>query len=594
MFIARDSLKRLESNFRNVLIRYPNLPNTRSTESYLKVNLDKINSCLSKLQFYLGKNSRVKRELLDGFSSVLKWLIGTPDAKDAIRFNDCINKLEKQELNSLNLMEQQVQITSSTIKNFNQTITKISYDEQIINEDIKRLGNYLNKTGKLLSDLKTNEEIASTSIQILEIVSSLEQEINDCINSILFIKSGTIHPSIITLEQLHNELLLSNHLRTNKRLVTSISLDNIHVILESATISAYVYSDRLVYILEFPLIEGNIFNLYHLYSIPIKHPNSSPFHSTIIPEYTYLATSTNGQQYITTNDLQNCKQYKSTEMVCSNVILHNTANHPMCEVEILYSTSTEMPKSCIPTTFPADINLFQPLGNNNWLYILNKGTPSVLQCNTKSEHYLLQETGILTLQPNCKLFTENMILIAHATETTNVSYPATLPRIQIDDCLMDTDFPEQPDLIPIQLNSIPLDSLNMIQNKIEKFNDQLKTLKKQTFMERNQSTFSWFTFIVITTIIIYILYKRCWPSWIWLFCKQRNNTDTTNQGGCINIFNNCYDNSSRRRNTRTEVPMVTMATQQSSATSISEDEDSDVISPTIHIQKLGTSPQSLF
>lgn len=71
---------------------------------------------------YLGKNSRSKRELFDGLGSVLKCLIGTPDAKDAKKYDDCINKLEKQELDLTELLQKQIQITSLTVKNFNETI----------------------------------------------------------------------------------------------------------------------------------------------------------------------------------------------------------------------------------------------------------------------------------------------------------------------------------------------------------------------------------------------------------------------------------------------------------------------------------------
>lgn len=119
---------------------------------------------------YLGKNSRVKRELLDGLGSVLKWLIGTPDAKDAQRYDDCINKLEKQELDITDLMQKQLQITSSTIQNFNETIFKISFDEQIINENINRLNDYLNKTQSLVFDINVSEDISTISLQILELV----------------------------------------------------------------------------------------------------------------------------------------------------------------------------------------------------------------------------------------------------------------------------------------------------------------------------------------------------------------------------------------------------------------------------------------
>lgn len=121
---------------------------------------------------YLGKNSsRQKRELIDGLSSLLKYLIGTPDAKDAKHYDECIDLLEKQELDLSKLMQKQIQIISSTTKNFNGTIHKIVCDEQIINENILKLNQYLNSSEKLIFDMKVSEQISRISIQILESVS---------------------------------------------------------------------------------------------------------------------------------------------------------------------------------------------------------------------------------------------------------------------------------------------------------------------------------------------------------------------------------------------------------------------------------------
>ncbi|GBP61033.1 Retrovirus-related Pol polyprotein from transposon 412 [Eumeta japonica] len=81
-------------------------------------NLENIEDRLAEFNLYLGENHRVKRELIDGLSSVSKWLIGTPDAKDARYYESCIEKLEKQEVDLTSLMQKQIQITSSTNNHF--------------------------------------------------------------------------------------------------------------------------------------------------------------------------------------------------------------------------------------------------------------------------------------------------------------------------------------------------------------------------------------------------------------------------------------------------------------------------------------------
>lgn len=93
-----------------------------------------------------------------------------------------------------------------------------------------------------------SEDISSISLQILELVTSLENEINDCLTSILFAKSNIVHPSIITLSKLYEQLLKSNRIRKYKQFVTPVSINNIQTLLDSSSLSAYVYSNRLIYI----------------------------------------------------------------------------------------------------------------------------------------------------------------------------------------------------------------------------------------------------------------------------------------------------------------------------------------------------------
>lgn len=216
----------------------------------------------------------------------------------------------------------------------------------------------MNSTNKILFDPKLIEDISTISIQILESVMSLEQELDDILGSILFTKSGAIHPSIISSERLYKELLTSTHARSDKNLVASITPTNIHEILESATIISYIYRNKLVYVLEFPLVRYEKFDIFHLYSIPIRHPDSHIF-STILPEHTYLATSSTRQQYVTFNTYERCKTFAPGKTVCKDLPDYNYNTRPTCKMAILLSTERGLPSICETTTFSATINTLQ-------------------------------------------------------------------------------------------------------------------------------------------------------------------------------------------------------------------------------------------
>lgn len=445
----------------------------------------------------------------------------------------------------------------------------------------------MNKTKTIVFDIKISEDISSVSLQILELVISLENEINDCLTSILFAKSNIVHPSIITLNKLYEQLLKSNKIRNHKQFVTPVSIDNIHTLLDSSTLSAYVYLNRLIYILEFPLIQNNPLTLYHMYSIPIQHSNSS-FHSTIIPEHIYLATDPSGQYYASMSTLEKCNIFTTKKRICKDLVIYDSSARPICEMELLFSKSTILPTTCTTTTFSADINTFQPLGQNSWLYILNKETSCVLQCNNEVSTYKLRGSGILTLPQGCKLHTGYSILSAFHTTEENITFPIIVPDIRNEDCFEITTNLESQKLIPITINEMPLDSLKSISTHLEKYSEDLKKIqiaKNQSFLEKNQRSFTWIYFsigmILLTYLLIKIL-KRC-PNG---FLRSSHSNDRN----CIQIFNNCFDNSTRRRNTQVAIPMRNLPT---STSCVSEDEDDDLHSSP-QSQRSGANAQSLF
>ncbi|CAH0719334.1 unnamed protein product, partial [Brenthis ino] len=569
LFLSRDSLKRLIANYETVISSSKYItPSIYTTKSFTKVSLDKIDTRLNELSYYTNNHNRAKRELIDGLGTVLKWLIGTPDAKDAQYYNQCIELLEKQQLDHNQVLTQQLQIISSTISNFNDTISRISYDEYSMNDNLNRISSYLNTTNKIIFDLKVSEEISTVSIQILESVLSLERELDEIITSILFIKSGAIHPSIISTIKLYKELLATNHLRINNNLVAPITLGNIHKILESTTPTSYIYLNKLIYILEFPLVKNEKFNLYHMYSIPIKHYNSS-YYSTLFPEHTYLATSTTLQRYVTTSILESCKMFTTKTRVCKDLPVYNYNARPICEIAILQSSSKEPPSNCELTTFSAHVDTFQSIGNNQWIFLLRFKTPSIVECGNQIEHQEISGSGIISLKSGCKFYTAFVTLNAEEDTMTNLTYPIITVDIE-DACLPETlRQPIPPELHPIMVKNVPLDSLHIIKEQI-KVQEQLLKEQQNSFNSNFSSPkFSFTAMALGSSMLIFLLYKCC--PWHYFWTRNRNPRDLQPKSGCIQIFNNCFDNSRQRQS----IPLATINTS-----ALSEDEDEDENLPT--------------
>lgn len=563
MFISKDSLKRLVQNYETLTNNFKHLPSIHTTNSFIKVSLNNIDTRINELKYYTNSNdqTRVKRELIDGLSTVLKWLIGTPDAKDAKYYDQCIDLLEKQQLDNNNILKQQLQIISSTISNFNDTILRISYDEYKINENFKKISSYLNETNKILFNLQTYEEISTVSIQILESVTLLEKEIDDIITSILFIKSGAIHPSIISTMRIYRELLATNHIRVTNNLVAPITLNNMHYILESISITSYIYLNKLVYVLEFPLVKNEKFNLYHIYSIPIKFLNSS-YYSTLFPEQKYLAISTTRQHYVSTSLLEGCKTFAPRRRVCKDLLIYNFNTRPICELEVLLSFNNQLPSNCEPATFSGYVDTFQPLGDNLWIFILQHKTPYVAECGNNIRHSDISGSGVIALDPGCKLTTAFVTLNAEEDTTSNISHPTVTLDLE-NICITEIVQSKSPEILPIPIKNVPLDSLNSIKEQIKLQNQSLKDTTSP-FTPQITSKFS-FVSLIIGIIMTIFFIRKCCPWRLFRLCH----TSSGERANCIQIFNNCFDKSRRRQHI--EIPMNTIR----NTSCISEDEETE-------------------
>lgn len=347
--------------------------------------------------------------------------------------------------------------------------------------------------------------------------------------------------------------------------------------------------NKLNYILNFPLVKNDKFTLYHIYSIPIRHYDSS-LYSTILPEQPFLATSSTRQQYATLESLKNCKTFAEKKMVCKNLPIYNQNTRPICEMSILLSTDSELPKICEKTTFSAQINTFQAIDDNKWIYILHHKTTGVLQCIDKSTHYELQGNGIIALPEHCKFYTAFATLAALDSTTTNISHPIITVDIQ-EDCEEKFEEITPPELVHIKLNNVPLESLNSMKEELREYSRKLENDRKSTFIQKHSGKLSLFAYIMGIMMLIFMIYKCCCCHPLASLCKRIFQSDDHN--GCIQIFNNCFGNTTRRN--RNVVIPLSEITQTTSCISEDEDEPScPKASTSKSFQSSGHKARSLF
>ncbi|KAF9413693.1 hypothetical protein HW555_008139 [Spodoptera exigua] len=125
----------------------------------------------SSVSYLVNSNKRYKRGLIDAGESLLKSFFGTLDAEEALKFSNAIHQVETDEKQLAHLIRDNIHVIMSTITTFNNFISKLSENEQRLNKNLE----VIDKGLQLISNSNDN-------------------------------KMNVLHPTIICLHQLYNEL----------------------------------------------------------------------------------------------------------------------------------------------------------------------------------------------------------------------------------------------------------------------------------------------------------------------------------------------------------------------------------------------------
>lgn len=102
---------------------------------------------------------RAKRAWFNLLGSALKTVFGTLDQNDALFYNNAINNIDQNEKHYLNLLEQQVQVIKSTITNFNQTISGMDKNKELLNSNFKKIANITSDLNKKYFNLELKQSL---------------------------------------------------------------------------------------------------------------------------------------------------------------------------------------------------------------------------------------------------------------------------------------------------------------------------------------------------------------------------------------------------------------------------------------------------
>lgn len=484
---------------------------------------------------------QVKRSALLGVIGTLsKKLFGTMDEEDAIRYNNAIQEIQADTSKIASMLKENILVTTSTLKTYNNTLNSIKSNEHELNVAIDALYEDIKNLTYISKELGIRSRILELTSMIENSLLTLSFKVEDIVNSVMFGRSNILYPSILSPIELYTQLVNNYRFISNSRqLPVLLSLENVHIILNISTISSYYSKDQIVFVLEIPLIKPQHFTLYHNLPCPVPYEVDNPVsYSTIIPSSKYVGITKDKSTYCKLDELRNCKIVNSDHYLCDTSISYSVAATPCCETEIISKVLTSIPEICKTKFFHGQVSIWQPLLNNKWLYVMSEKSKLSIECNNVNQltELDISGSGILYLPKGCMAYCKDTQLVSRDNVNVLLKPVKTNLNIINDSCCNRLSFDNiVPSLPSISLKNVNLDSVAYNPEMLKNLDKIIEKPEKPHIVQYGDY-YSAITIVTLILITLYLLYKICKTgAFRKLYRFNRNNSDSKPIDEEINI-----------------------------------------------------------
>uniref|UniRef100_A0A0A9X9P2 Envelope fusion protein n=2 Tax=Lygus hesperus TaxID=30085 RepID=A0A0A9X9P2_LYGHE len=358
---------------------------------------------------------RSKRGLINGIGTGIKWLFGNPDADDASYFNEQINKLSREEDGVLNVVRDQSQIVTTTIRSFNETISRLNQNEMTLKDNIEVIKTAIRKS------LDFNSLHHKDFIQILDehfsllsyLTLKLQNELSVLTEAVLFARTGVLHPKILSPKQMLDELQnATQQIPESLRFPFPLIKESTSLILNVIQLSVCFIDNKLMFMIHIPLVVPMEFEYFAVTPLPVKLQNNT--FVFIKPNQPYFSVAISRNQFSHLDEIELNKCYKLThqDIVCKNNNLFSIANiAESCEAQLYFSPQT-LPQACDVRIINFHVTIWKKFKYaNKWLFVAPSTEAITIGCGKAGAFDLIiNGTGVLEVYPPCVVYTKHFVL----------------------------------------------------------------------------------------------------------------------------------------------------------------------------------------
>lgn len=462
---------------------------------------------------------RSKRGIINAGGSILRSLFGTMDNDDRKQISHLIKSVQNKEIKIEDLLERQIHVTTEAMDVYNTTIRELYNNNVIINQTLKKFQNIVYSTKTDLIHLENHQTITELYEYIINNLIIINDKLEELVNAIDSSYSGLLPVNILNHNNLIKELCKSPQV---SKFVEWPSVSNIHNIIKTSQFNAYLDDLTFVSIIEIPLIDDDVLNVYQILSLPKQDNytisksntyNGTYLYHTLLVQNKYIAITKDGRFYTTLEELSTCKTYTSSKLICNSLIIHDENAEPTCETAILKHDNTNYNIYCKIMTTRGNFKIIKHLRKNTWLLLFTDSVNIIEVCNNNgSTTNKFSGTGILTIPENC-------ITTVHTTKLksesqTKFEIKLQLPEIKID--IMDEVYNhplikhiEEVTIKPIQNGNLNLDKLNPAAYEMKNIHRELEKIRQYDPPNSYMHTNHILIYIITISIVGYVIYRCC-------------------------------------------------------------------------------------
>uniref|UniRef100_A0A8D9BKZ6 Envelope protein n=1 Tax=Cacopsylla melanoneura TaxID=428564 RepID=A0A8D9BKZ6_9HEMI len=277
----------------------------------------------------------------------------------------------------------QYTINNNVIKEFNKTIKNVEHNELILRTRIDELTEIIDESFEAV-EILTAKDLYNQLIIMYNTLLNILQEIE---NSLTFCHLRTYHPSILTTDQLYEELKkISEHY--GKKLPIELKMEKMPDLQRLISVDCRLENNKIIYLLSMPINFDIEFDLFYLLPIPSK---SSKGYVTILPSNKYFLMYNHLVKSLDSICIQ------SRIFQCSSSQLNNNVEE--CELRLLQKEDTTQ---CQYVNLEIPRNYLEIIPEiNQLLIVFPKEELIKFQCPSDKENKKLD--GIFLIEQNdCK------------------------------------------------------------------------------------------------------------------------------------------------------------------------------------------------